>query len=147
MASQVDLIGVDSCEPGNGPIADLRGRLSFFPATPMNTMMNSGSDSNDAARLDAMSLGILREKESAEFVDYVFIADVWGDDPRGKGRLMLTGQQRGLFRVDKASSRATLLKPMVGDEGGRRFERAAHKVTSERLRTGSFPEAAQYASG
>ncbi|MGJ7498313.1 hypothetical protein ACSFA8_25060 [Variovorax sp. RT4R15] len=109
--------------------------------------MNSSPDSNNALRLDAMSLGILREKETAEFVDYVFIADVWGEDPRGKGRLMLTGQQRGLFRVDKASSRATLLRPMVGDEGGRRFEKAAHKVTSERLRTGSFPEASQYASG
>ena len=110
-------------------------------------MMNSGPDSGDAVRLDAMSLGILREKETGEYVDYVFVADVWGDDPRSKGRLMLTGQQRGLFRIDKASSRATLLRPMVGDEGGKRFQRAASKVTSERLRTGSFPESSQYASG
>lgn len=110
-------------------------------------MMDSASDSNRAARLDAMSLGILRDKETVAYVDYVFIADVWGDDPRSKGRLMLTGQQRGLFRIDKASSRTTLLKPMVGDEDGKRFERAAHKVLSERVRTGGFPEASQYASG
>ena len=110
-------------------------------------MTNSDPDSSDAVRLDAMLLGILREKETSEYVDYVFVADVWGDDPRRKGRLMLTGQQRGLFRIDKASSRASLLRPMVGDEGGKRFQRAAHTVTSERLRTGSFPEASQYASG
>lgn len=118
-----------------------------FPLVSTNTMMNSGPNSSDAARLDAMSLGILREKETSEYVDYVFVADVWGDDPRTKGRFMLTGQQRGLFRIDKASSRASLLRPMVGDEGGKRFQRAVNKVTSERLRTGSFPEASQYACG
>ena len=76
-------------------------------------MMNSGPNSSDAARLDAMSLGILREKETSEYVDYVFVADVWGDDPRTKGRFMLTGQQRGLFRIDKASSRASLLLSLI----------------------------------
>ena len=37
-------------------------------------MMNSGPNSSDAARLDAMSLGILREKETSEYVDYVSVS-------------------------------------------------------------------------
>lgn len=97
--------------------------------------------------LDAMSLGILRDKDTSDYVDYVFIADSWGPDPRTKGRNMLIGQQRGLFRVEKMSSRATLLRPMTGDGEGKRFNYAAHKVLKERQRTGSFPEATHCAAG
>ncbi|MGV3725801.1 hypothetical protein [Hydrogenophaga sp.] len=99
------------------------------------------------ALLDSMSLGILRDKETADFVDYVFIADLWDRDPRFKSRNMLIGQRRGLFRIDKTSAQATLLRPMHGDEGGRRFLAASTKVHRERDHIGHYPEATQFASG
>ncbi len=56
---------------------------------------------SDGSRVDAMSIAILKDKEKDEYVDYVFVADVWGKDPRFKERHMIIGQNRGLFRIDK----------------------------------------------
>jgi len=98
-------------------------------------------------RLDWMSLGILRDKETADFVDYVFIADVWDRDPRFESRNMLVGQRRGLFRIDKTSAQATLLRPMLGDDAGRRFLAASSKVKREHDHLLRYPEATQFACG
>lgn len=94
-----------------------------------------------------MSLGILMDCETAEYVDYVFLADVWAKDPRSRSRWMRVGEHRGLFRVSKGSQDVSLLRSMDGDEGDKRFVKAAGKVLSEWKRLGSPPKATQFASG
>lgn len=94
-----------------------------------------------------MSLGILMDRETVEYVDYVFLADVWAKDPRHSKRWMRIGEHRGLFRVDKGSQDISLLRAMDGDEGDKRFMKAAGKVLSEWKRLGTPPKATQFASG
>jgi hypothetical protein len=60
---------------------------------------------------------------------------------------MLIGEHRGLFRIDKKSQEVTLLRSMSGDEGDKRFMKAAFKVLSEWKRSGFPPKATQFASG
>ena len=45
-----------------------------------------------------MSVGVIKDRESSDHVDYVFMADVWGKDPRCVDRFMLVALHRGLFR-------------------------------------------------
>lgn len=96
---------------------------------------------------DVASIGILQDRETIEHVDYVFVVDVWGKDPRFAGRLMQVGQRRGLFRIQKSSLQVELLRPMEGDGEESRFARAAGKVLNEFKAMGEFPGAAQFASG
>ena len=109
--------------------------------------MSSPESNDQETRVDGMSLGILMDKETGEYVDYVFLADVWAKDPRFRSRWMLIGQHRGLFRVGKASMDVSLLRPMSGDNGDARFRKAAGKVLSEWRRLGAPPKSTQYASG
>jgi hypothetical protein len=98
-------------------------------------------------RVDAQSIGILKDKETARCVDYFFVATLWCKDPRYETRHMLAGECRGLFRVSKESLDAELLLPMLGDESGKRFEKAAWKVLKEFRANGEWPKGTQYASG
>jgi hypothetical protein len=97
--------------------------------------------------VDSMSLAILQDTETDEYVDYVFVADVWGNDPRSVKRQMLIGQHRGLFRLQKASMQVVLLRAIEGDDGNKRFDQAAAKVIREFQNTGTFPRATQFARG
>jgi hypothetical protein len=101
----------------------------------------------EKVRVDAMSLAILKDKETSKYVDYVFIADVWGKDPRYAQRQMLVGQNRGLFRLQKASMQFELLRAMQDDDGNKRLDLAVIKVLQEFQNTGIFPNATQFASG
>jgi hypothetical protein len=98
-------------------------------------------------RVDAQSIGILKDKETVQFADYFFVADLRCKDPRYEGRYMLVGECRGLFRFDKENLGAELLVPMAGDDSGSRFEKAASKVLKEFRENGEWPEGTQYASG
>jgi len=98
-------------------------------------------------RVDAQSIGMLRDKETDGFVDYFFIANLWCKDPRQKNRHMQAGECRGLFRFDKTTLDAELLLPMPGDDSGSRFGKAARKVLKEYRENGEWPQGTQYASG
>jgi sarcosine oxidase delta subunit len=98
-------------------------------------------------RVDAQSIGIIKDKETAQFVDYFFIANLWCKDPRYESRHMQAGECRGFFRFDKATLSAELLFPMAGDESEKRFEKAAWKVLSEFRATAEWPKGTQFASG
>ena len=98
-------------------------------------------------RVDAQSIGMLKDKETDGFVDYFFIANLWCKDPRYESRHMLAGECRGLFRFDKNTLDAELLLPMPGDDSGTRFEKAAWKVVKEYRANGEWPKGTQYASG
>lgn len=103
--------------------------------------------SEPKTRVDGMSLGIILDGETETFADYFFMADVWAKDPRYVDRWMQVGQHRGLFRVDKGSLEATLLRPMDGDDDDMRFAKAAGKVVREWQRLGGPPKTTQFASG
>lgn len=98
-------------------------------------------------RVDAQSIGIFKDKETEQFVDYFFVADLWCKDPRYESRYMLAGECRGLFRVNKSTLGAELLFPMAGDDSGNRFEKAAWKVLKEFHANGEWPKGTQFASG
>lgn len=101
----------------------------------------------EGARIDGMSLLILKDKETSVDIDYVFVADVWCQDPRYKSRQMLAGQSRGLLRFDKKTLDAELLLPMAGDASGKNFNKAASKILKEFRATAQWPEKTQYAAG
>lgn len=98
-------------------------------------------------RLDAQSIGILKDRETGTIVDYFFIAILWCRDPRYESRHMRAGECRGLFRFDKITLDAELLLAMPGDDSGHRFEKAAWKVLKEYRVSGEWPSGTQYASG
>ena len=98
-------------------------------------------------RVDGQSIGIVKDKETATYVDYFFEADLWYKDPRIQGRFMKIGECRGLFRFAKETLGAELLFSMVGDDAGSRFGKAASKVLKEFRSTGSWPDHVQFASG
>lgn len=98
-------------------------------------------------RVDGQSIGIVKDKETASFVDYFFEADLWCKDPRFESRFMKIGECRGLFRFDTDTLGAELLFPMVGDDAGSRFGKAASKVLKGFRSTGLWPDRAQFASG
>jgi hypothetical protein len=98
-------------------------------------------------RVDRQSIGIVKDKETAGFVDYFFGADLWCNDPRFESRVMKIGKCRGLFRFDRETLGAERLFPMLGDDAGSGFGKAASKVLKELRSTGSWPERAQFASG
>lgn len=101
----------------------------------------------DDMRVDAQSIGMLKDRETDRFVDYFFIANLWCKDPRYESRHMQAGECRGLFRFDKATLGVELLFPMPGDDSGRRFEKAAWKVLKEYRENGEWPKGTQFASG
>ena len=109
--------------------------------------MSSSEPNEPDTLVDGMSIGILMDKETAHYVDYVFVADVRAKDPRFCSRWMLIGEHRGLFRIDKESMAVSLLRAMDGDNDDARFKRAAGKVLSEWRRLGTPPKATQFASG
>lgn len=90
---------------------------------------------------------MLKDEESDGFVDYFFIATLWCKDPRYESRHMQAGECRGLFRFDKTTLDAELLLPMLGDDSGTRFKKAALKVVKEYRENGEWPKSTQYASG
>ena len=97
--------------------------------------------------VDWMSILIEKDKERPEYVDYVFMCDVYGQDPRNAKRHMVIAQNRGLFRVHKATLDAELLRPMEGDDDKKRFTRAFAKVRNEHKESGAFPDKAHFACG
>lgn len=102
---------------------------------------------DESMRVDGQSIGIVKDKETASFVDYFFETDLWDKDPRFESRFMKIDECRGLFRFDTETLVAELLFPMVGDDAGSRFGKAAMKVLKEFRSTGSWPDRAQFASG
>jgi hypothetical protein len=94
-----------------------------------------------------MSIAILKDKDGNDYVDYFFISDVWGKDPRYTRRNLIIGQSRGLFRINKKTLNAELLLPMAGDETEARFQKAVGKVLKEYKNGSVFPDKAQFASG
>lgn len=109
--------------------------------------MSPPKPTDQDVRIDAMSIGVLLDQETAHQVDYIFLADVWAKDPRYSSRWMRIGEHRGLFRIDKGTREVSLLRAMNGDEGDKRFMKAAGKVLSEWKRLGAPPKATQFASG
>ncbi len=109
--------------------------------------MSSSESNEQVARVDGMSIAILMDIETEEYVDFVFLADVWAMDPRYRSRWMVIGQHRGLLRVAKVLMDVSLLRAMSGDNNDARFRKAAGKVLSEWRRLGTPPKATQYASG
>lgn len=102
---------------------------------------------DEEMRVDGQSIGIVKDKETATCIDYFFEADLWCKDPRFHSRFMKIGECRGLFRFDRETLSAELLFPMVGDDAGKRFGKAATKVLKEFRSTGSWPDRAHFASG
>lgn len=102
---------------------------------------------DDNMRVDGQSIRIIKDKDTVTFVDYFFEADFWCKNPRFQSRSMKTGECRGLFRVDRETLGAELLLPMVGDDAGSRFDKAASKVLKKFHITGSWPDRTQFASG
>ncbi len=109
--------------------------------------MSSPEPNEPDTCVDGMSIGILMDNETEQYVDYVFVAAVRAKDPRFRSRWMLIGEHRGLFRVDKESMAVSLLRAMDGDNDDARFKRAAGKVLSEWRHLGTPPVATQFASG
>jgi hypothetical protein len=99
------------------------------------------------ARLDGMSILMLKDKESSEYADYFFMTDVYEPDPRFKSRFMCTGQRRGLFRVHKQEERVELIFPMDMDTNERCFQRAAGKVIQVSRQQGVYPDKEQFVCG
>jgi hypothetical protein len=98
-------------------------------------------------RVDAQSIGMLKDKETDRFVDYFFLANLWCKDPRYESCHMQAGECRGLFRFYKNTLDVELLLPMPGDDSGTRFGKAARKVLKEYRANGEWPKCTQYASG
>jgi hypothetical protein len=98
-------------------------------------------------RVDGQSIGIAKDKETSTCIDYFFDADLWCKDPRFQNRSMKIGKCRGLFRLNKETLSAELLFPMVGDDAGSRFGKAASRVLKEFRSSGSWPDRTQFASG
>lgn len=99
------------------------------------------------ARVDAQSFAMLKDGETAVHVDYVFIADLWGPDPRRTGRHMCIGQARGLLRFDTATCEAVLLHPMLADDGNHLYRKAAGRILQERRTSGAWPDRLRHAAG
>jgi hypothetical protein len=97
--------------------------------------------------VNGQSIGIIKDKETATFVDYFFESDLWCKDPRFQSWAMKIGECRGLFRVDRETLGTELLFRMVGDDAGSRFDKAPSKVLKEFHITGSWPDRTQFASG
>jgi hypothetical protein len=102
---------------------------------------------SNSSHVDGMSIAIGKDKEGNDYVDYFFICDLWGKDPRHTRRNMIIGQSRGLFRINKKTLNAELLLPMAGDETEARFHRAVGKVLNEYKISNAFPDKAHFASG
>ena len=102
---------------------------------------------DDNMRVDGQSIRIIKDKDAVTFVDYFFEADFWCTAPRFQSRSMKTGESRGLFCVDRETLGAEPLLPMVGDDAGSRFDKAASKVLKKFHITGSWPDRTQFASG
>lgn len=81
--------------------------------------------------VDWMSILIEKNSEKQDFIDYIFICDVWAKDPRHTTRNICIGQNRGLFRINKKTIESELLLPMAGDKNGERYQRALLKVLKE----------------
>ena len=96
--------------------------------------------------VDWMSIGIIKDKETEDFVDYFFFSDVWDKDPRFANRRMIVGQNRGLLRLEKESGSIELLAPMPEDRDARRFRKAALSL-AKHWNKGEFPDATSYCCG
>lgn len=94
-----------------------------------------------------MSIFIEMENDKPTYVDYIFICDVHGKDPRYKSRNMVIGQNRGLFRIEKGTLDVKLLFAMEGDNNNGIFYRAASKVVTEYKNAHEFPRLTHYSCG
>lgn len=101
----------------------------------------------DDNHLDWMSILIEKNKEASEYVDYVFICNLYGQDPRRENRRMIIAQNHGLFRVKKPSLKVSLLRAMDGDSDEKRFIRASSKILREYKEHNNFPEKSHFACG
>jgi hypothetical protein len=97
--------------------------------------------------LDKQCIFIEKEKETTEFADYFFVCNVWNKDPRYKARRMISGQRRGLFRVQKPNLSVELLFPMDLEGSDYCFRCAANKVLKLYGAESKFPDMAQYVIG
>lgn len=97
--------------------------------------------------VDWMSILIEKNSEKKDFVDYIFICDVWAKDPRYTARNICIGQNRGLFRINKKTTESELLLPMEGDKNGERYQRALLKVMKAYKENNEFPDKTHFACG
>lgn len=97
--------------------------------------------------VDWQSILIHKDKEKKEYVDYFFICEVYGKDPRHEKRNMKIGQTIGLFRIDKTTLEPKLLRSVEGDLENKRFFSAAFKVLREYQSQNIFPDKAHLALG
>ena len=93
-----------------------------------------------------MCIGIEKISDTDAYVDYAFVADVYGPRPGERRGSIVVGQNKGLLRIVKATGDITLLKPMPEDDGEKRFKRAAQKIWKH-WKAGEFPDRTQYACG
>lgn len=98
-------------------------------------------------RLDGQCIGIIKDKETENYVDYFFVTDLICKDPRFVNRNMIAGECRGLFRIDKKTLDAELIFSMVGDAAEKVFHKAAFKVLKEFRLNGNWPNNTQFVSG
>ncbi|MDF2940599.1 MAG: hypothetical protein K0R66_1241 [Gammaproteobacteria bacterium] len=99
--------------------------------------------------VDYMSIGIEKNREKPDYVDYVYICNVYGQDPRyaHKYRGIKIGENRGLFRISKETLEPELLISMEGDESKSRYFRAFGKVIRVYKETSIFPDKTGYQCG
>lgn len=98
-------------------------------------------------KIDWMSILIEKDSENQDWVDYVYICDVWIKDQRYKSRNICIGQNRGLFRINRESEVPELLVAMDGDKNSERYKRALSKVINEYKETNLFPDKTHFACG
>lgn len=103
--------------------------------------------SDQEKRIDWMSILIEKNLDKANYIDYVFICNLYTNDLRYKNRSIIVGESRGLFRLNKDTLEAHLLLPMEGDKNNHCFYGAVTKIINEYRLTNSFPERTHRAVG
>jgi hypothetical protein len=101
----------------------------------------------ESKRVDVMSIFMEKDKETDEFVDYIYMSNVYTNDPRFKSRNICIGQMRGLFRINKASLEVAILMPMEYDYKHGCCLRASGKILKQFKENNEFPNKSAFQSG
>lgn len=109
--------------------------------------LKNGVKVNQENFVDSQCIFIERDDETEDYVDYFYVSDIRGNDPRYKQRNMVIGQARGLFRINKKTLEPVLLKGIELDLKNRCFHRAAAKILKLYRSDNEFPEKAAFQSG
>ena len=96
--------------------------------------------------LDSMCIPIVKIDEDDSAAIYEFTSTIWIADPEHIGRTKAAGIAVGTLTIDKMTGVASLLEPMSGDHGDKRYFRAC-RVLSRHFADGSLPDQTMFACG